>query len=190
MSDIALISENGPVENLQVAVLIFATLLFLKKSVDLYRNADEPMLSYSMTAAVLPLLGAARELSFGRVLGIEHDLVMMLKLAIGMIAVSMVVFAATFFLRSIDRYIDAIRAFVLHRSSLSIYLGLLIIGAASLFDKGYLGMPKNAVVEEVLELVAFCFILRAAMILSTGNRQIRSMQTGRSASAPTEMARS
>jgi len=170
MFDMALISENGPFENLQVAVLALATLLFLKKSVDLFRASDEGLSSYALTSAMLPLLGAARELSFGRVLGMEHDLVAALKLSIGMIAVSMVVYALTLFLRSTDRHLESIRKFVVNRSSLSIYLGLLVIGAASAFEKGYLGLPRSVAAEEMLELVAFCFILRAAMILKTGER--------------------
>ena len=168
MLDLALLTENGPVENLQVAVLIVAALLFLKRSIDL--SKDTPLLSYCLTAAVLPMLGAARELSFGRVVGLDRDVAHVLKLVICLIALGMIVFALVHFLRSAGRYATTLRGFILHRSSMSIYLGLILIGAASLFDKAYLGMPKSEAIEEVLELVAFCFILRSAMILKTGDR--------------------
>ncbi len=165
MSDIAFISENGPVENLQVVVLILAALLFLKRTVDLSKCNHRALSSYSLAAAVLPLLGAARELSFGRVIGMEAGVVITLKLLIGIIAVGMAMVALMIFVRSAENYIKTFREFILHRASISIYLGLLLIGIASVFEKGYWGLPKSEAAEEILELIAFCFILRAAMIL-------------------------
>ncbi len=170
MHDIILFSENGPIENLQVLVLLVAAIIFLKRATEFSRTDRTHFSSYCTVAALLPLLGTARELSFGRVLGMERDAARIVKLFIAALTLCLIAYAVRSLLRSTPRYIETFVEFLRHKSSIALYAAIACIGIAGMFEKGYLGLPESEIIEEVMELVAFLFILRAALIVTPDTR--------------------
>ena len=69
------------------------------------------------------------------------------------------------FLRLVAPKTTAIFRYLSHPTSLHIYLAILVFGVSSAFEQGSFQMPKSVILEEVLELIAFTILLRAAWVL-------------------------
>jgi hypothetical protein len=158
-------AENRFLENIQVMVLLVATIVFLVRSFALYKKDGFVLLPYGLFVSTFPFIGAGRELSFGAALGISAQSVLGIKILMGCIVVLLVAAALFVFLRFVAPKTAAIFRYLSHPTSLHIYLAILVFGASSAFEQGSFQMPKSVILEEILELIAFAILLRAAWIL-------------------------
>lgn len=158
-------AENGFLENIQVMVLLVATIVFLVRSFALYKKDGFVLLPYGLFVSTFPFIGAGRELSFGAALGISAQSVLSIKILMGCIVVLLVATALFVFLRFVAPKTAAIFRYLSHPTSLHIYLAILVFGASSAFEQGSFQMPKSVILEEILELIAFAILLRAAWVL-------------------------
>lgn len=166
-------AENGLIENMQFSLLVITVLIFAYSSFLFFRSSNKKMLSYCMVATLLPLVCAAREISFGRVWGLPATPVTLLKIFILLLAVSVVVSAILLFFKYSDgRYHDVI-GLMTTPCSINIYAGVLIILVSSLFDNGHFFIEKNQLVEEALELFAFVMFARAALVVRPAGTDTR-----------------
>jgi hypothetical protein len=163
--DATIAAENGLLENIQVLILILATLVFCARAYALYKKDQFTLLAYGLCVSTFPFIGAGRELSFGAVLGANAQTVLSIKIVAGCVVLAFLAAASFIFWRYVETKISVILRYLSHPTSLHIYLAIVVFGLSSVFEKGSLQLPKSEVLEELVELLAFAILARAAWVL-------------------------
>ncbi len=170
--DLPLAAENGPLENLQIAVLLLAAGVFLDRIARLAARIETPRaaaaLAYSLVLICVPLIGAARETTFGRNLGLPPRGVTGVEVALSVLTLALLGAALTIWVRKVPDRLAAFLRLLRSPSSLRIGAAVAVFALSMAFEKGGLGLPRSEVWEEIVELVAFGLILRAAMLAGDG----------------------
>jgi len=158
-------AENGLLENLQVVLLLMSTLLFLVRTYALSKANNLALLSYGLFVSTFPFIGVGREVSFGSAVGASAQGVLAVQVVMGAVVGVVLVAALVVFVRFVDSKLATIRRLLVHPTSLSIYLAILVFGVSSVFEQGAFGLSKSALLEELVDLLAFALLVRAAWVL-------------------------
>jgi len=74
-------------------------------------------------------------------------------------------------LRSPEPKLSLLWGYIRDRSSISICIAILVFAAADIFEGGGFGIPRSELAEEILEVIAFCYILRAAFLVTSNSQK-------------------
>lgn len=162
--------ENGVLENTEIAVLILAVLVFAMQIGKLLKNrttqADNAALAFSLFLICLPLIGVAREVSFGRELGLSAEAVSAAKKGVGSLALVLIGLSIFVWVSKVQDRLKVLWGFLKGPTCRNLYLAILIFAVSSSFEKGTFGFPKSVFLEELFEVIAFLFIVRAAFFIA------------------------
>ena len=146
-------NENGLVENLQVTACVISFLILILGARIQSESGALGHASVSLFFSVVPLLGAGRELGFGRALGIDRDYLIYTKSALLIVLIFLMISAIVQFFRACRQA----RSF--SPSSLSgvqfMVLGCFLVILGQIFESGHLGFPKSQNAEEIFELAGY-----------------------------------
>lgn len=166
----SLTTENGLLENSQVAALLLAVYVFARQIAYLSRRdsgqAGKVRISYCYVMICMPLIGTARELGFGKEIGAAPEMVTLIMTSIGFIALFLMSLGVAIWIEHIEHRWRMIWSLLVGKSSRSIYLSIIVFTCAGAFEKGALGFPYSAFLEELFELIAYFLIARAALLIS------------------------
>lgn len=165
LMSVGIAAENGILDNLQVLVLMIATLVFWRRCYALYQKSDLDLLAYGLFISNISFVGSGRELSFGAELGLGEQGVLIVQLIMSLFWGLFVASSFVVFWRSVDRKFAEILRYLMHPTSLHVYLAIVVFGVSSAFEQGALLLPKSMVLEEVVELLSFVILVRAAWVL-------------------------
>ncbi|RPE72072.1 hypothetical protein EDD53_1214 [Pacificibacter maritimus] len=165
-----LTSENGLLENAQIVILVLSTLVFWMRLYQLIKLRHLTLLAFGLFISNLPFVGAGRELSFGAAIGADPDLVTTIQIVMATFWAALTLCALGLFILRVSPKLAAIGRYFTHPTSLNIYAAILIFGLSSAFEQGAFYLPHSTLMEELLELVAFSLILRAAWVLREKTR--------------------
>jgi len=171
MSDLDISGENGFLENAQFLILVLAGVILIRGAIYLARNRDTSQLAYCLVLLVMPIVEAGRELSFGREINFTPDMVFACEVTLGIICLFLLISGFILFLRSPEPKLSLLWGYIRDRSSISIYIAILVFAAADIFEGGGFGIPRSELAEEILEVIAFCFILRAAFLVTSNSQK-------------------
>jgi len=91
MSDLDISGENGFLENAQFLILVLAGVILIRGAIYLARNRDTSQLAYCLVLLVMPIVGAGRELSFGREINFTPDMVFACEVTLGIICLFLLI---------------------------------------------------------------------------------------------------
>lgn len=165
-----LTQENGVIENTETVILMLAVLVFAMQISKILKSrstqADDATLAFSLFLICLPLIGVAREVSFGRELGFSPEAVTATKRIVGGIAAVFIGLSVFVWVAKVRNRSRFLWEFLKGPTCRYLYLAILIFAASSSFEKGTFGFPKSVFLEEIFEVVAFLLILRAALYIA------------------------
>ena len=148
--------ENGPIENLQVIVCVAAVILFVIGSRFQFKKGYLDQTAISLFLSMIPFVGAGRELSFGRVLGVSDVNVSYTKYVVAAIVACTLLLALVFLAMSILRgRLHFGEAFF---GQIFFYISAFSIVFAQLLEKGRFGLPRSEALEESFELIGYIFL--------------------------------
>ncbi|PYC47652.1 hypothetical protein DI396_09450 [Litorivita pollutaquae] len=152
-----IVAENGVIENFQVIACIVSFSLFVWGAKVQFGKNNLDWAAVSLFFSLIPFVGAGRELSFGAVLSLHGTGLLYTKYFLSVVLVLMLSL-------SLILLVVAARRKKLHwRQALSghvfLVFAILSIIIAQMFEKGQLGFPKNQILEELMELLAYLLLV-------------------------------
>lgn len=159
--------ENGILENAQLLALCLASLVFLRNIFQLVGNGQFEQrlaLAFCLFMINMPIIGAAREVSFGRMLSMPDAAVSTIKLTMAILWIVMIAVSLWHWWRLGQSRWTGLRRLVIWPSSRCIYLAVLLFALGGAFEHGDFGLSENVFVEEILELIAYLLITYAAYL--------------------------
>ena len=170
MFNVDIAAENGMLENAQFFILLIITVILSFKARAFFKNNINDLFSYCLFLMVVIILGAAREISFGRAIGVNLNIVYNIKVVVGTFCFLILVYSICSFFRKSNNHISRLIKLSTQRSSLWLYVAATMFLVGSVFEKGISFLPKSQMIEETLELISFLLIFYSVITLKTQNK--------------------
>lgn len=149
--------ENGLIENTQAFTCAISFCIFIMGAKTLFNKKSFDELGASLFFSLIPLAAFSRELSFGRVVGVNNDFLFFIK---GFLIVILCSFLAAIFAFFFKAYkLNRLRLKQAFLGYGILFFAALVILFAQMIDKRHLGFSKNVILEESLELLGYFIIL-------------------------------
>ncbi len=147
------IGENSLIENLQVFACILAFLILFFGSIAQRNILTKQYVSMSIFLSIIPYLGAARELSFGRTLGLSDAATSHSKTILAIILLLLLAACIALLISSI--FNRSFQFSIFFQGYRFLFLSVFLIALAQCFEKGQFGLPVNQTIEEFCELLGY-----------------------------------